>query len=181
MHTKNNALLPNLKTLTLDTPCDVRNLFLWIRTFLSSSLVTIEVAEYFGNTPMISYLEASTWLRYITAICTNLEALSLFPDSDCSNVAAGEAQNEGAMLDWWDSSLPQYLKQMTILRKLACTTKVLMPDVLEQLAKLTQLESLTIYPATGALKISDDVSKYIFLSLRHFRLCSCNQTLINDI
>ncbi|KAF8598204.1 hypothetical protein BDV93DRAFT_526901 [Ceratobasidium sp. AG-I] len=181
VHARNATLLPNLKRLTLDSQFDSRNQFMWIRTFLSPSLVNIEAADYFQDTPLISYLEASTLLRHITAICTNLEVLSLFPDSDRPDTTVGEVRDTRAMLDLWDSSLPQYLDQMVLLRQLTSTSEVLQPGALEQLAKLTRLESLVIHSATAALQASDAVSEYTFPSLRHFELHSYNHIFVDNI
>lgn len=180
-HARNKTLLPNLKALTVDTTSDYSNQFMWIRAFLSPSLLDINVTPSPECTPMISYLEASTMLRHIAAICPNLTKLSLFPDSEISNPTTVGSEDKRTMLDFWDSALPQYLRQMTSLRQLSSTTEILMPYVLEHTAELTNLEHLNIYPATGALQIYGDVSKYTFPSLRRFELCSCDYTLVDVI
>lgn len=180
-YARGRTLLPHLKVLSLDTQFDCPNQLMWIRAFLSASLVEITVIPTSKNTPMISYLESSIVLRNITALCPNLERLSLFPDSDNRDTNASENEDRRALIDCWDSSLSYYLGHMSSLRAFSSTTEVLMPGSLERIAGLPELNSLSIYPATNLLQMDDTVLKDGFPSLRHLALCSFSHTQVSDI
>jgi hypothetical protein len=180
-HARNKTLLPNLTQLTLETASAMSNQLMWIRTFLSPTLVEISVVPFSTFTPLISYLEASTLLRHITATCPSLQFLSLFPAPEDPVAYHQGLRDSRMMISFWDSSLPQYLAQMSSLRKLTTTTEVFMPETLVSLARLPHLHSLNIYPTDRPFKIKTLAPQNSFDALRNFSLYSAPHSLFAEV
>jgi hypothetical protein len=180
-YARNKTMLPNLKTLTLTATSAHNNQLMWIRSFLSPSLVEIRVIPSNNYTPFLSYLGASTMFRYITDFCPNLQNLSLFPNSEDPNAHREAPHDPQSMINFWDSVLPWYLERAQTLRRLTTTTEVLMPENVGHLGDLPHLERLSISPAARALLVDKPAPENAFPALRTFSLRSAPHSLFDDV
>ncbi|KAF8598205.1 hypothetical protein BDV93DRAFT_526902 [Ceratobasidium sp. AG-I] len=179
-HARDRTLLPNLETLTLTTTSSHSNQLMWIRAFLSPSLINIEVTPSARYVPLISHLSASTLLKHIGVACPKIQLLSLFPNSRTTSEADLDAHDEQAMINFWDTSLADYLKRLPLLRELASTTEILSPNCVVQLASLPHLTRLAIYPLATPFTVIQLASPTRFTALRHFELCMATPTQFYD-
>ncbi|KAG9094215.1 hypothetical protein FS749_012913 [Ceratobasidium sp. UAMH 11750] len=177
VYAREHVLLPNLTRLTLETSSS-RNQLTWIRVFLSPTLVEISVVPLAKPVPVIPYLEASALIRYIGDICSNIEHLALFPDREDSTEYDQDLVDDRQMVDFWDSSLPQYLSKISSLRELHATTEILMPSAVTHLARLLHLESLVIYPSKHSFSFESHVPNGSFQALRSFSLYRARHKLV---
>lgn len=182
---RNETLLPNLKTLTLATTSDCStSQLMWIRAFLSPSLIRIQVKFFPTHAPLISYCAASAVLRYIAETCPDVRLLAIFPDSRPSEESSLESHDERAMIDFWDSSLAPHLKRLRSLSQLVGTTELLSPDNLIHLASMQNLSRLTLYPTTTPFEVVEPTSigpTTGFTALKRFSLFTVTPTLIEKI
>jgi hypothetical protein len=180
-HARNKPPLPNLKALTLTSISTHNNQLMWIRSFLSPSLVEIRVIPSSNYTPFLPYLEASTMFRYITDFCPNLQNLSLFPNSEDLSDRKDAPHDPQSMINFWDSALPRYLERSQTLRRLTTTTEVLMPENVVHLGSLPHLERLSISPGARALIVDRPAPADSFLALQTFSLRSAPHPLFGNI
>ncbi|KAG9125896.1 hypothetical protein FRC07_005718 [Ceratobasidium sp. 392] len=139
------VLLPNLLELTVSpSSSSNRNIFLWIRTFLSPSLTSIVVeADPDRNIPTVPPLIAKSLLRHIQAACHKLQHFQFFPDL-AQDYDANWQLSEYAIADFWEPSFFGRLGGLQ-LRKLGCTTELLSPKWIHILSEFLRLEGLDLY------------------------------------
>ncbi|KAG8745919.1 hypothetical protein FRC10_006723 [Ceratobasidium sp. 414] len=182
-HARDKTLLPNLVALTLKTSSPSSSeIMMWIRAFLSPTLVKIAVIPFSPNQhTLISYLEASTLLRYIDTTCPSLKHLSLFPNREDAASYKTSQYDGHTVMHFWDSSLPRQLARLQSLRELHTTTEVLMPHALSHLAGLPHLETLAIYPTTHPFTPKKRTLDNPFPALQRFILNWAHHTLFAEV
>lgn len=165
---KQRPILPNLVKLTL-APTDTLTTHeqcLWIRTFLSPSLNSIQVyPDSLESVPIITQLAAATLLQQIASNSPNLQRLALYP---ASTVLHETEKNGFAILEFWSPSFYDCLPTLR-LRELSCTTEILSPEHFNVLSNLPTLESLEVrhtWDTIASFRLSSPPS------LKHFALHS---------
>ncbi|KAG8684045.1 hypothetical protein FRC08_013927 [Ceratobasidium sp. 394] len=95
------VLLPNLRELTIAgfLPGGEK-LFLWIRMFLSPSLISIVVKTEDGEFPTVPLSAAKSLLEQIKATCSGLQHLQIF---------AGTVSRDHSFVDFWEPSFYERL------------------------------------------------------------------------
>ncbi|KAF8593304.1 hypothetical protein BDV93DRAFT_612284 [Ceratobasidium sp. AG-I] len=144
---KQTTMLPNLVQLTLTNTFGItsEDQCIWIRTFLSPSLHSIEVVlgprASLDDIPRIMKLAAVSLLQQIASNSPNLQHLALFPAS----YPADDPENAGYnVIESWIPSFYDCLHTLR-LRELVCSTGILSPEHIHILSSLLNLESLEVY------------------------------------
>ncbi|KAG9100993.1 hypothetical protein FRC06_003464 [Ceratobasidium sp. 370] len=164
-YAQNHNLLPSLVRLTLSSfPVPSHDQFLWIQTFLSSSLNTIKVIpDPVEGFPEISSLVAGSLLGQIINNCPNVQNLSLFP----STVPPYSSEINGYVIaDFCDKTFYSRLHSLR-LTELGCTTQILTQEWIHVLEGLPLLERLEVYSITADITVPKLLSPP---TLKHFGL-----------
>ncbi|KAG8713293.1 hypothetical protein FRC09_018885 [Ceratobasidium sp. 395] len=149
--TKRRVFLPNLLELSFapSYPTLAQNLFLWIRMFLSPSLISIVVeAGPDGELSTISGLAAKLLLRHVEATCYNLQHLQLFSVSKEEHKNTNRGHSDFTCADFWERPFFERLAGFQ-LQKLGCTTELVSPEWIHLLGEFSLLKSLDLYRDYG--------------------------------
>ncbi|KAG9095997.1 hypothetical protein FS749_009291 [Ceratobasidium sp. UAMH 11750] len=164
-YAQGHNLLPNLVRLTLSSfPASSHDQFLWIQTFLSSSLDTIKVVpDPAEGHPKISSLVAGSLLGQIINNCPNIRSISLFP----STLPPYTSDTNGYVIaDFCDNTFYDRLHSLR-LTELGCTTQILSKEWIHVLEGLPLLERLDVYSVATNITVSTLSSPP---TLKHFGL-----------
>lgn len=144
---RHKFFLPNLLRLTLSgREISTHDQCLWIRTFISPSLDTIQVKAERSSPPNINSLAASVLLRYIVSNCPKLRTLSLFPKQTVAGTSTYRNSDDYTVLGLWESPGSVYENLINLsLRELACTFDILAPNTIHVLNRLPLLECLEVH------------------------------------
>lgn len=180
---QSRPLLPNLVSLNLQAASDISGLdqIMWIQTFLSPSLVNIQVAPVlpgspqgstFSYTPRISPLATSVILQSIVERCPKLMRLSLF----MSEALVGDPHDgETPLLScMWKKPFYEHLHDLPLLTELTCTTLMLEHDSLGVLGSIPQLRRLIVHTSAGAPLRSQTIPDSCFPALKQLHLRGVN-------
>ncbi|KAG8707444.1 hypothetical protein FRC09_001820 [Ceratobasidium sp. 395] len=144
---KRRVLLPNLLELTITPPrfSKGENIFMWTRTFLSPSLISIAVEAVTPNydLPVVPGLVAKSLLGHIEKTCHDLQRFQFFSETLEDHDASSECDEFG-IADFWEPSFFERLTGLQ-LRKLGCTTELISPEWIHLLGEFPLLRDLDLY------------------------------------
>ncbi|KAF8599982.1 hypothetical protein BDV93DRAFT_559804 [Ceratobasidium sp. AG-I] len=175
---RQEPLLPNLRTLIIKTPLKsargkphLPDQLMWIMSFSSPSMTILSTPPTEASKPpTISYRAASAVLKSMTQCHSNIQELSLFPDS---LLGCHRDDGENSLLFFVSGkAFYQYLVGANQLRRLSGTMAWLKPEPLLVLGRLPLLESITIYSSFDTHDWSDEpeVSEDSFPSLQQLSM-----------
>ncbi|KAG8792088.1 hypothetical protein FRC12_007199 [Ceratobasidium sp. 428] len=142
---RNQALLPNLHTLIIQTSCDSHgpDQPMWVAAFASPSLVNLSIVPSEpGETPTISWAAASVLMKHVLPFASKLQKIGLFPDDDVGNHANNGESHFLAMLS--EDPFYEYVRSATNLRHLSGSLAWTDDKSLLILGQLPYLETITL-------------------------------------
>ncbi|KAG8760485.1 hypothetical protein FRC12_009567 [Ceratobasidium sp. 428] len=142
---RNQALLPNLHTLIIQTSCDSHgpDQPMWAAAFASPSLVNLSIIPSKpGETPTISWAAASVLMKHVLPFASKLQKIGLFPDDDVGSYIKDGESHFLAMLS--EDPFYEYVRSATNLRHLSGSLAWTDDKSLLILGQLPYLETITL-------------------------------------
>ncbi|KAG8703373.1 hypothetical protein FRC09_004198 [Ceratobasidium sp. 395] len=184
-YAESNAILPTLRSLTIESYFHPDLKHDWVVALFSSSLLEIRCKPSPDASPPLSISATLSWLEYIALRCPQLETLELHPYSNLpelelnDEVPDWEREDE----DFTRESFAGPLSQLEQLRTLHINTYLTLPSHVAAISSLPNLERLEIYTAhqLEAVVTHANLTNGSFPMLKHLELRNLQNSDINSI
>ncbi|KAG8695434.1 hypothetical protein FRC08_007835, partial [Ceratobasidium sp. 394] len=144
-YAESNALLPNLRSLSIESCYHIEATFDWVLALFPSSLVEIRCKPYPGTRPPLPLETILNWLESVSSKCPTLETLELHP--------YGHREDD----DHPGNRFSESLRQLTQLRSLHVNTCLATHNHIRAISRLPRLERLEISTSQERNVIIDQV------------------------